>query len=104
MITVVENYTSPTSWYRKWSNGLIEQGGVIMRSWGTDSSYVLTFPKAFEHYPLTIKVTFIAVPNADSDGGEPGVKNGTLSNTGVTVLCDNYGTNKTGIYWEAKGF
>lgn len=104
MITIVENYEGTNSWYRKWSNGFMEQGGVLMRTPGTDEVYVFTFPFEFQHTALTFKATYLAPRTSNSDGGEPAVKSGTLSNTGVTLLHDHYNNNKIGMYWEAKGY
>lgn len=104
MITIVENYEGNNSWYRKWSNGLMEQGGVLMRTPGTDEVYAFTFPFPFQHTALTFKATWLAPRTSNSGGGEPAVKSGTLSNTGVTLLNDHYNNNKIGMYWEAKGY
>lgn len=103
MITIVENYEGSTSWYRKWSNGFIEQGGIYMYSPSTDATTNFTFPVAFEHTALTFKGTWL-INGSPTSAGEPGVKNGTLSNTGVSILQDHFAANKIGLYWEAKGF
>ncbi|MBQ3349208.1 MAG: hypothetical protein IJG38_02305 [Thermoguttaceae bacterium] len=104
MIKLIENYTGTDSWFRKWSNGLIEQGGKITQSFSTDSSYTFTFPRPFVNAPFVLTTTMIAPRVSDSQGSELGVKKGTLTATGVTFINDGYGANKTGYYWEAVGF
>jgi hypothetical protein len=54
---VVQNYVNGTSWYRVWSDGWIEQGGVIKFS--NDSANTVTFLKKFSNtnYSLVFGVT-----------------------------------------------
>lgn len=51
---VVASYKSGTSWYRKYSDGWIEQGGRLVRS-GSGSDITVTFATAFSdtNYTLT---------------------------------------------------
>ena len=104
MIKIIENYSSPSYWYRKYSNGWIEQGGIEYRTFSTDELWTLTFPKPFTAPPLHVVGTFIAPRNSDSYGGEVGVQSDSVTATAVIFINDNYGTNKTGWMWEAKGY
>lgn len=104
MIKLIENYSSATSWYRKYSDGFIEQGGVVSKTFSTDEQWTFTFPVAFTSAPLSISATFMAPRTSDSYGYEVGIKKGTVTATGVTFIGDSYGTNKTGYMWEAKGY
>lgn len=47
-VVVVETWVSGTSWYRKWSDGWIEQGGVDGPKSGTVDNYI-TLHKAFSN-------------------------------------------------------
>ena len=47
MIKIIENYSDNNYWYRKYDDGLIEQGGKVMQTIGTDGTYIYTFPRAF---------------------------------------------------------
>lgn len=104
MIKIVENYTGPTNWYRKYSNGWIEQGGYVATTISTGGSYALTFPVEFTAEPITLRTTVYAPRSSDSSGNALTVKSSTVSNTSVTFLNDGNGTNKKGFYWEASGF
>ena len=104
MIKLVENYSDANYWYRKYSNGWIEQGGTVSKTFSTDETWVFTFPRAFTAAPLSVLGTFIAPRKSDSAGGDIGIKTNSATSTGVTFLNDNYGANKIGVYWEAKGF
>lgn len=104
MIKLVENYKDSIRWYRKYSDGFIEQGGKSTRTFATDETWVLVFPRAFTSPPLSFSITCIAPRTADASGSELGVISGSLTATGVTLCNDSYGTNKTGFYWEARGY
>lgn len=104
MIKIIENYSDGNTWYRKYSNGWIEQGGKVMHTFATDETTTLTFPRPFTAAPLSISTVFIAPRVSDGYGAELGVKSGTVSATSVNLICDNYGTNRIGYEWEAKGF
>ena len=44
---VVQNYLNGSSWYRVWSDGFIEQGGLVGASNPEDTTYTITFLKKF---------------------------------------------------------
>ncbi len=104
MIKIVENYSSANYWYRKYSNGWIEQGGKEAKTFSTDETWEFIFPKQFASPPVFISATFIAPRKSDSSGGEVGIKKETVTATGLTFLNDTYYNNKTGFMWEAKGY
>lgn len=104
MIKIIENYNSNGYWYKKYSNGIIEQGGYIATTIATSGSYNLTFPTEFSNAPLCFRTTVYAPRSGDSSGNALTVKNGTMTTTGVTLLNDGYNTNKLGFYWEAMGY
>ena len=104
MIKIVENYSDANTWYRKYNNGFIEQGGKVTRTFNTDSTWNFTFPRSFTEAPLSVSATYIAPRSSDSSGGQVGINKDTVTATGLTFIQDGYGTNKTGFIWEAKGF
>ena len=105
MRKIVENYSDSDYWYRKYDDGLIEQGGKLLKTWSTDETYAFTFPRPFSSTPLYMLTTVINPRSGgDSYGNEFGVKTSTLSSTGVTILNDEYNTGKKGFYWEAAGY
>lgn len=63
---VVETYRNGTEWYRVWSDGWIEQGGVILFDSYSNIVQTITFPTAFTNTDYT----FITNPiyNGDING------------------------------------
>ena len=53
---VIQNYLSGNSWYRVWSDGFIEQGGVLSCTGGQDRT--VTFLKAFATDKYTVAVNW----------------------------------------------
>ena len=43
---ITETWVSGTSWYRKWSDGWIEQGGTLTNGW-SDANHTISLHKAF---------------------------------------------------------
>ena len=94
---VVENYKNGTEWYRKWSDGWIEQGGYITQiPAGTGGSSV-TFSKAFTD------TNYFSVPSW-----------GTAEYAALSLIATNRTTtgmkiaNRTNVpqycYWYACGY
>ena len=52
-VHIVETWSDGTEWYRVWSDGWIEQGGIVPNGSGT-SVYTKTFVKAFSNTNYTI--------------------------------------------------
>ena len=103
MKKIIENYSDSTTWFRKYDDGWIEQGGFVSTTIATSGSYSLTFHRAFTNAPLIIRTTMFAPRSGESSGNALTVKNGTLTNSGVTLANDGYNSNKQGFYWEACG-
>lgn len=106
-ISVVESSYNPTTkrWYRKYSDGWIEQGGYYGVT-GTWSNYD-AFDVTFDDYPFTQAPVMIHCVQASSGSGSGyqglyGVSNvsatGFTYNTGYTANA-----NSSGFYWTAKG-
>lgn len=61
--TVVESYRNGTEWYRKWSDGWLEQGGVLATS-GTYVGATVVFLRPFLDLNYTLKITSYTPPGA----------------------------------------
>ena len=105
MIKVIDNYSGDHYWFRRYSDGLIEQGGIVYQtSFESDSTYIHIFPVSFQSAPLSVIITFISPRVSESSGDEVGLKYGEITSSKVTLLNDGKGTNKIGYCWEAKGY
>lgn len=99
-ICVIDTYSSGTSWYRSWSDGWIEQGGLISNWTGT-----ITFLKPF----LNTNYSFNCNPVTTQTGSGcnmPGESSSTPRTTTRIVLAyqSSGTTNNGGIYWRACGY
>lgn len=106
---VTETWHSGTSWYRVWSDGFIEQGGVATVG---DSNYA---PVAFPH---PFSNTYYSISSyVDEDGGNSSVigvkvfQNPVRTNTSCGLTATWRGTGGSGylskgykIYWSAVGY
>lgn len=106
-ITLEEFYVDSENnyWYKKYSDGWIEQGGYITpRTISGYGSVSITFPtgKEFVNAPIFINCQAYAEGTGMGDIGLYGVRG--VSNTGFTYTR-GYGTsyNNAGFYWIAKG-
>ncbi len=102
-VFIVETYYNSTTkeWYRKYSDGTIEQGG-----WGNDlvkdAVFTHNFVTAFtDANSVTMEFTFISAEHyANIRGGLQAASNTT---TTFSVHCDTYINNNGGYYWTARG-
>lgn len=91
--TSSNNYT----WYRKYSSGWVEQGGITGSSAG-DAAKNITFPIEMADTNYTVQVTIRGELPYGASGNNPGVKNNNTT-TGMTIYSGNTGA----LYWEVKG-
>lgn len=91
---VTETWSSGTSWYRKWSDGWIEQGA----GWrGIGNRATITFSSPFTNLP-----TLLVTGEGNSSGGAECI--GVVTKTSFVVNDINYGgTTKLGS-WYACGY
>ena len=103
MSTITANATLNTEWYRKYSDGWIEQGGCVKTSFSSRGSVSFTFPVAFTSTPVSIDTTPIFPKTGDQLGFELCVT--SLTATGATVMYDftTGSGNIQGFYWRVKG-
>lgn len=78
---VVDVYKSGDSWYRKWSDGYIEQGGVFSIS-NRDAGAAVVFPTPFKKQPIVTPQVVVANKNFPWAG----VKKNTLTTVGCTIF------------------
>lgn len=100
-VFIIETYRNGTEWYRKYSDGTIEQGG-----WGNDlvkdavftHNFVTVFTDADS---VSMDFTFISASHyANARGGLALASN---TDTTFTVHCDSFINNNGGYYWRAVG-
>lgn len=101
--TIINTYSSGTSWYRIWSDGWIEQGGRVTK---TASSGTITFSKAFKD----TNYTFVSQEGAGTNGEATGTSTDTggygdnLGVTNFTTTTVRYSCVATRhICWYACG-
>lgn len=107
-ITIVESSYDATTkrWYRKYSDGWIEQGGYysVSGTWGNYQAFNVNFGSGFEFSQAPVFVHCACTSTGSGSGyqGLYGVSN--VSASGFTY-CTGYITNanSTGFYWIAKG-
>ena len=91
-------YSSGTSWYRKWSDGWIEQGGVSAVI--SDGSTSITFPTKFSNTNYTV-LSIARHPTSNSSITT--VRD--LTTTTVTLTFDvEDGSGSSAVQWYACGF
>lgn len=93
---IVENYRNGASWYRVWSDGLIEQGGDLTLD---TSSY--TFLKAYTSYARVFVQTFT---NNTAAATNLGAWLLTSMPTTTGFSCPITSTYYEGGYWFARGY
>ena len=109
-ITVVESSYDTTTkrWYRKYSDGWIEQGGYyeVTGSWSSYAKFTVTFGSDYNFTSTPVMIHCMQVTTAPSASGPIqglyGVSD--VSSTGFTYCTGYTGNDKSvGFYWTAKG-
>ena len=106
--SVIKSWKSDdgTQWYRKWSDGFLEQGGVVSDI-NTEASVTVTFPLAFS------SVCSVIVEKTRHNAGDaycPGISQDSVTLSQFTVRSDRLSEstagigNKQKVYWRAEGF
>lgn len=102
---VVSTYRSGETWYRKWSDGFIEQGGI---AYATSSQTTVNFPMAFKDTNYTILTKSQSFYNSDQNQRGDAVSyitgNVKQRNTGNFILCGTSGYSPNGYCWYACGY
>lgn len=101
MIYVYEMWKDGTNWYRKWSDGWVEQGGYVKAGGNNDAFYTGTFNTAF----LTTNISLVATNANDYNNNSQ-----WQGQIGVVVLSatqfkeTSYTANRAPFYWYASGY
>lgn len=95
MVYVSTTWKNGSNWYRKWSDGWIEQGGEFTKV--RDTNITVTFPVAFKDTNYTIATS----QYAQSSGNPPVCSFTAKTNTGIT---HNYGSWGSKWGWFACGY
>ena len=101
---VVETGKTATSWYKKYSDGFIEQGGITANFAVTAMhGEEITFPKPFVSAPLVVTG---APKRADNDQLFCAFMVGVTSNTKAYIFVgrSNNSGGANNIYWYACGY
>ena len=98
---VTETYQNEHSWYRVWSDGFVEQGGIIL-TMGVNSYRDITLLKPYEDVKFSVIASFRTVYTR-SWGNTMGVV--PISNSQFRVAQGWYGdTIAVDIQWRACGY
>lgn len=95
MVYVYKTWINGTSWYRKYSDGWIEQGGEFTKN--RDTNITVTFPVAFRDTNYTIATS----QYAQQSGNAPVCAFTNKTNTG---FAHNYGSWGSKWGWFACGY
>lgn len=96
---IVETYHSGTEWYRVWSDGWCEQGGVVSSNDGTDTQVNLHKQYADTNYSV--------YGLQYGSNGQAQFRNGWAigsKSVGSFILENNTNSNSNSFMWEAKGY
>lgn len=107
MIKLIKSGIAGKNWYRKYSDGWIEQGGYVGAEIGTDDKTInpVEFNIPFLNKPLSIRTTVNAKGTGASGGTMLVVVEPTITKTGFGVVNDSYGSSDcVGYFWEASGY
>lgn len=95
--TVVNAYSDGSSWYREWSDGWLEQGGVTETDSGGGKT--ITYPKAFSNVSVLI---VSGIEQNSTSLSTWTIKAATpISNTSFVVIGS--AAAALGFYWYASG-
>lgn len=92
---ITQTWINGTSWYRRYSDGWIEQGGEFTKF--RDTGVTVTFPVAFRNTDYTIATS----QYSNSSGNAPVCSFTEKTNTGIT---HNYGSWGSKWGWFACGY
>ena len=94
---VVETYVNGTSWYRIWSDGWIEQGGLCT----SHNLQTISLLKPFNNTDYSINLTETALANSAIDTSK---NDQIISKTTSSFYCYINNSNNVGAYWKACGY
>ena len=100
-VVIIETYRDGTQWYRKYSDGVIEQGGYL-------TGLELNKEKSFDFVtPFTdatsVNVHLTNIFTGTNTNYRGGLAISSVSTINFVVYSDGFVTNATTGYWEARG-
>lgn len=96
---IVESGKTSTGWWRKWSDGFIEQGGSFTPS---KSNTLITFSQI---YSDTNYLVFMQLADPDGVGWGAAGGSGTVASVGRTGFTCNISVDMNKVrYWYAMGY
>lgn len=100
-VFIIETYRNGTEWYRKYSDGTIEQGGWcnnLAENATLTNNFVTPYTDA-----SSVKLNFTLISTGYSGNGRGGLQISSNTTTTFSVHSDSYITNTGGYYWIARG-
>lgn len=94
---VIEEWHEGTGWYRVWSSGLIEQGGMT-ETLDADQSVAVTFPIEFKSVVLNLNI------QRESNTGNYTPSFIRLTLTGTTIKNNVRGEERARLNWYVAGY
>lgn len=104
VLIVETHYNSTTKeWFRKYSDGVIEQGGYRTDLPSSRGDVTFNFVVAYQTANACVRITpvFDETPSGSTRNGGIAVKSVTTTN--CTIYHDLPTTLTIGYYWEARG-
>ena len=99
ILTLVSEWHSGANWYRKYSDGWIEQGGHS--TYADSHNHTITFHTAFTSNNCSVQRTGIGT-STDSNPRMSSYAVSAVSKTGFTAFC--HSGMEGGFYWYACGY
>lgn len=101
MAYVYKTWKGASNWYRKWSDGWIEQGGYVKAGGKNDAFYTGTFNTAFS----TTNISLVAT-NADGSNSNSQWQGqiGAIVVSATQFKETNYTSYRAPFYWYASGY
>ena len=102
-VYIVESSYASKNWYRIWSDGWIEQGGMF------ENGYIPATLSFVKPYTTKANVILTRTRRRDGDGHILGILENSVTTTGFSVR-DDYFSSETGtdraqqVYWRAEGY
>lgn len=101
MVYVYKTWSSGSNWYRKWSDGWIEQGGYVKSGGSYYAFYTGTFNAAFS----TTNITLVATnANPSNDNSQWLGQIGAIVVSATQFKETSYTSDPASFYWFACGY
>ncbi len=103
-VKITKTWRSGSNWYRVWSDGFIEQGGIFSENGGVDNKvYTVTYNTTFNNNDYTINITVSSNASWSANIGHV-VTNKTTSSFSYYISTNGNANISYGVYWYACGY